>query len=396
MTEDFNSWDYEDTEYSEKHEEIEKSVSLDNTLRQEDFNLLESSHKLVDFDYNSINSAESFLHCYSGELTIDDVNESIQSASDFFNIESPLIVTEGWTTGIFTRDLTTVSDDVFIFNSDQLLNMGITEKEGLDLVMTHENTHRALQGLNMGLSEHQEELCCDFMSGVRAGLNSMDTTQMINSLSNTTESITHPAGELRVEAIKEGELFATNFIAENGNAPTFYDCLQAYKTSDAFSQTTDPLVIVRNIGHQSNEFHGYTQADVDWYEHQARITSGSEQAHWLKEAKWARDHIHSFVSDDMEESMSHKNDIQSLREDIKVDNISFHGASSDKEWLEYYQDKLKNAVDNQNHHLKKAEEFASKGDESGYKDRKARADSWGSDVTKYTRLVREYEAKVKK
>ena len=49
-----------------------------------------------------------------------------------------MIVSEGWTTGVFNRNLTTVNDDVLIFNPDQLQSMGITEKEGLDLVMTHE------------------------------------------------------------------------------------------------------------------------------------------------------------------------------------------------------------------------------------------------------------------
>ena len=45
----------------------------------------------------------------------------------------------------------------------------------------------------------------------------------------------------------------------------------------------------------------FTQADVDWYEHQARISSGSEQVHWLKEAQWARNHIHSFIPFDPSE-----------------------------------------------------------------------------------------------
>ena len=40
---------------------------------------------------------------------------------------------------------------------------------------------------------------------------------------------------------------------------------------------------------------GFTQADVDWYEKQVRISSGSERDHWLKEAQWAKDHLHSFV-----------------------------------------------------------------------------------------------------
>ena len=292
----------EDIEVSENDlgaSESEDSVTaVESSCTQEDYNLLESSSNLLELDYDSINTAESFLHHYGGSLTIDEVNESIQSASDFFNMDSPMIVSEGWTTGVFNRNLTTVNDDVLIFNPDQLQSMGITEKEGHDLVMTHENTHSALQGSNTGFSEHQEELCCDYMSGVRAGLNSMNTEQMVNSLAETPETITHPVGELRVEAIQEGQEFASNFLAEHGHAPTFDDCLEHFKSSEAFSQTLDPLTLVPNTGNGSEEFHGYTQADVEWYEHQARISSGSEQAHWLKEAKWARDHIHGFASTD--------------------------------------------------------------------------------------------------
>ncbi len=290
--------------------EFEDSASFVKTsFEQEDVNLLESSINLLGLDYDSINSAESFLHHYSGSLTLDDVNASIQSASDFFNMESPMIVSEGWTTGVFNRNFTTINDDVLIFNPDQLQSMGITEKEGLDLVMTHENTHRALQGLETGFSDHQEELCCDYMSGVRAGLNSLNTEQMVNSLASSPETITHPAGELRVEAIQEGKEFASSFLAENGYAPTFSDCLEHFKLSDAFSHTADPFAMVPNTGSCNEDFHGYTQADVEWYEHQARISSGSEQAHWLKEAKWARDHIHSFISSDAEGMVSLGNEI---------------------------------------------------------------------------------------
>ena len=212
MIDDLENIEIDDYEISESGtEEIESSISFDSSFAQEDFNSMESS-SLLGLDYDSINSAESFLHHYSGTLTLDDVNESIHSASDFFNMESPMIVSEGWTTGVFNRNLTTVNDDVLIFNPDQLQSMGITEKEGLDLVMTHENTHRALQGLETGFSDHQEELCCDYMSGVRAGLNSMNTEQMVNSLVSTPETITHPAGELRVEAIQEGQNYPLHLL----------------------------------------------------------------------------------------------------------------------------------------------------------------------------------------
>ena len=281
MTDDIDYIDISETDLTgcEPGEDVS---FIDTFCSQEDSNLLDSFSNLLELDYDSMNSAESFLHHYGGSLTLDDVNESIQSASDFFNMETPMIVSEGWTTGVFNRNLTTVNDDVLIFNPEQLQSMGITEKEGLDLVMTHENTHRALQGFDDVFSEHQEELCCDYMAGVRAGLNSMNTEQLVDSLIEIPETITHPSGELRVEAIQEGQEFASKFLAEHGHAPTFNDCLEHFKASASYSQTADPLAIVPNIAHQDEDFHGYSQGDVEWYEHQARISSGAEQEHWLK------------------------------------------------------------------------------------------------------------------
>ncbi len=359
---------------------------VETSFEQEDVNLLESSTNLLGLDYDSINSAESFLHHYSGSLTLDDVKASIQSASDFFNLESPMIVSEGWTTGVLNRNLTTVNDDVLIFNPDQLQSMGITEKEGLDLIMTHENTHRALQGMETGFSEHQEELCCDYMSGVRAGLNSMNTEQMVNSLASTPETITHPAGELRIEAIQEGQEFASKFLSENGYAPTFYDCLEHFKSSDAYSHTADPLALVPNTGSSNEDFHGYTQADVEWYERQARISSGSEQAHWLKEAKWARDHIHSLApsdADDIELLDSEINQLYGGRYgnatgdyiddshpvDVEYDEIKGIFIDNKAVQLKYAQE----AKENAEWHEKRSKDAISRGDLSAARDHADRA-----------------------
>lgn len=371
------------------YESEDTTSFIDTSCTHEDFNLLESSSNLLGLDYDSMDSAESFLHHYSGSLTLDDVNESIQSTSDFFNMESPMIVSEGWTTGVFNRNLTTVNDDVLIFNPNQLQSMGITEKEGLDLVMTHENTHRALQGLDKGFSEHQEELCCDYMAGVRAGLNSINTEQLINSLTEMPETITHPSGELRVEAIQEGQEFASNFLAEHGHAPTFNDCLEHFKTSRAYLQTADPLAIVPNIGHENEDFHGYTQADVEWYEHQARISSGSEQAHWLKEAKWARDHIHSFASSDINSSDEMDTNIHQFHggqygnatgdyidDSHSVDAMhdNFHGLFVDDS--AYHLREAQTAKENSEWHHKRANEAIDRGDLSAARDHNSRAKNY--------------------
>ncbi len=107
--------------------------------------------------------------------------------------------------------------------------MGISGKDGLDLVMTHEGTHRVLQGMeHLDFDPHQEELCCDYMAGVRAGLNSIDVSQMENSLIYTPETETHPAGTDRVESIEAGVRFAQQYYAEYNIAPAFDDCLENF------------------------------------------------------------------------------------------------------------------------------------------------------------------------
>lgn len=270
-------------------EEFDSSESQQNSYINDDYNCLDSSVSVSDLDYNGINSAESFLHCYGGTLTIDDVNTSIHDASVFFNMESPMIVSEGWTTGVFNGDLTTVNDDVLIFNPEQLQSMGITEKDGLDLVMTHENTHRALQGVNSGFSDHQEELCCDYMAGVRAGLNSIDTQQMVGSLIDTSETLTHPAGTIRVKAIQEGREFAENYQRENGHSPTFEDCLEHFRSSDAFQLTDNPLAIIQNptaegvsitnlTNHPDEDLHGFIN-DKEWNLKEAHAAQKNAEYH---------------------------------------------------------------------------------------------------------------------
>ena len=170
---------------------------------------------------------------YGETLTDEMIVNSVQQASDFFNIGNPMAIAEDWTTGVYPNMDISPIDDVLIFNREQLVGMGITEQEGLDLVMTHECAHRALQGMShLGFGSHQEELCCDFMAGVRAGLNGIDVSQMENSLADTPVSDTHPGGADRVDSIEEGVKFAQEYYAAHGVAPTFSDCLD-YFTGNA-------------------------------------------------------------------------------------------------------------------------------------------------------------------
>lgn len=225
---------------------------------------------------------------YGLELSDDMIIQSVQEASDFFNIENPMFIVEDFTTGVYTNMDMTAIDDILIFNRDQLLDMGITEKEGLDLVMTHEGAHRALQGLALGFDSHQEELCCDFMAGVRAGLNGIDVSQMENSLSDTPVSESHPGGTDRVDSIEKGVQFAQDYMEKYRHAPSFSECLDFFNgeveiddvthqgkithgpehssyTIVSYSDTRETLGSAAFVTVDENDpsFKGYTQAEIN-------------------------------------------------------------------------------------------------------------------------------------
>ena len=165
-------------------------------------------------------------------LADEDIAQSVHEASAFFNMEDPVVISESWTTGVMTNSPDSPQDDVLIFNREQMSEMGITDKMGFDLVMTHEAAHRALDGLELNFNSHQEELCCDFMSGVRAGLNGLDEHKMELSLGKTDESLSHPGGIERVIAIEKGVAYAQKYMSEHGgDAPSFQSCLDEFNGS---------------------------------------------------------------------------------------------------------------------------------------------------------------------
>jgi hypothetical protein len=253
---------------------------VETICQQEDYDILDSSSMLQNFDYESINSVgldlcnsdyntslidesipnvldfiqsqlpdgwlENVQNIYGADLTDDEIIQSVQQASEFFNMNAPMEIWEGWTTGVINGMTFTENDDILIFNRAQLQDMGITDKEGFDLVMTHEGAHRALQGMDLGFSEHQEELCCDYMAGIRAGLNGMDEGKIASSLANTEECTSHPDGAMRVQAIEQGVAFAHEYMEEHyGTPPSFSECLEHFEQSDlcihAFIDTPEQI-----------------------------------------------------------------------------------------------------------------------------------------------------------
>jgi len=204
---------------------------------------------------------ENFHNTWGDSLSDEMVLQSVKEASDFFNMNAPMNVHEDWTTGVITGMSFTEIDDILVFNREQMQSMGITDKEGFDLVMTHEGAHRALQGLNTGFDSHQEELCCDYMAGVRAGLNGMDEGKLSASLSDTEESQTHPDGAARVKAIEEGVSFAHEYMeSHNGTPPAFSDCLEHFENLYASNDLDQGQI---NLRPESNVVTGLSESYTD-------------------------------------------------------------------------------------------------------------------------------------
>lgn len=275
---------------------------------------------LFDFIYDHLPDHwfENFHKVWGNSLTDEMVMQSVQEASAFFNMNAPMDVHEDWTTGVMTGIPFTENDDILVFNRQQMLDMGITDKEGFDLVMTHEGAHRALQGLNTGFDSHQEELCCDYMAGVRAGLNGMDEGKMEASLSGTAESESHPDGATRVAAIEAGVSFAHDYMkAHNGAPPTFSDCLAHFNETDVSASTVTP----QETGHVTlrpdatfADVHGFVNDksyhldnaesahhNAEWHKKRAEAAIARGDLSAAKEhtskaeffRKWEQDHIKS-------------------------------------------------------------------------------------------------------
>ena len=246
-------------------------------------------------------SADETLNQLNDMILPDEmVLNAVHRACEFFGIpEVPVVNAHG--ACVWPNETDTYDDDVFGFNREQLMSLGISGEDSLTLIYTHECAHRTLQDAYNDAWE--EELACDFFAGIHAGLKGMNLDNFEASLGSTPGGDTHPNGALRADFIEYGQQVAQE-LKDRGIEPTYNNCLERlnqhivekqgliteYRERFDPTVTSSALVDADNINIQS-EPKNATMADVEWYEHQARISSGSEQAHWIKEAKWARDHL---------------------------------------------------------------------------------------------------------
>lgn len=269
-----------------------------------------------------------FLKTSTTEVPSYQIEAAAHSACNFFGMND-IPMQEGDSIGVYTFNPDIVNDDVFQYNVQQFKDMGLTSFEDQTKVWTHECGHRITQK-EFGNTNWADELGADFFVGVREEMLGIGKSNFEKTLGATKPCESHPGGALRLKAIDFGRQVAAA-MKQEGIMPTWENCLDAFAKSDfarmsyeSFLKDTKSTAL-QNIAPShpqiSKELKGFTQADVDWYEHQARISSGSEQAHWIKEAQWAKNHLKSLCEDgDMD----------------NVEPLTFKGfTQADVDWYEH-------------------------------------------------------------
>ena len=214
---------------------------------------------------------ESIHAMFGNTLSDEMIQESITRTCDFFHIDEPAGIVHGGSVGVYTLNPDIVSDDVMVFNREELFSLGISDKDSLDLIMTHEGAHRMLQDIEAELTPHQEELCCDFMSGICAELNDIDVDALKSSLAGFEVSETHPDGHSRIAAIEDGMEFAREYMDEHGIPPTWTEAYEHFngdsmgETAAAHSEYVNPAS--EDVASSTNE---------DFMQHYDRIIERQE------------------------------------------------------------------------------------------------------------------------
>lgn len=173
---------------------------------------------------------------YDTPMTHEMMDDAIARALNFFEADGSLGMGLGEQSVLGLEGASLFVDDAFgfkgfedsFFNPVQFEGLGMSAQDGLDLMMTHAGTDAMLQNMETHFNAFQKELCCDYMAGVRAGLNGIDVSQIENSFTEIPQQMGHADGDYRAAAFTEGVAFANEFMEAHGIEPSFMDCLESY------------------------------------------------------------------------------------------------------------------------------------------------------------------------
>ncbi len=124
------------------------------------------------------------------------------SACKFFGLPEPeLVKGESIAVSMKCGDLF-MTDDKFLFNLDQFKDMNSLSFEDMSKIWSHECGHRVLRFYNM--SPWAQELGADFFMGVRSEILGLPNGNIEKVLGEYKGGLTHPPGNLRLQAIQYG------------------------------------------------------------------------------------------------------------------------------------------------------------------------------------------------
>lgn len=285
----FMDSDYDSDYDLDKHEHNVAPIGGLHTIHDYPSNFIEPKSEVL-------NEAVEIRDTYMPD---EMVISAVQRACDWFNLpDTPVINAEQ--TCVWNGNPGTAFDDVFGFNRQELINMGIKGEDSLTLVYTHECAHRAMQG-HMN-DPWEEEFACDFFAGIHAGEAGIDTTNFEKSLCATKGGETHPSGVLRSEFINYGKQVQYEMMLHE-EPLTFENCINHFnehleEKSDLIAKyrAQDDPTFQQRIGiTDAHEFaivenlydkHGFVN-DKDWHLEEAR--KATERGDQMS----AKDHVRS-------------------------------------------------------------------------------------------------------
>ena len=150
------------------------------------------------------------------------------SACKFFGLPEPELRAD---TGIgvqMNRADWTMQGDTFLYNLGEFKDLNSLSFEDMCKVWAHECGHRVLRFYNLGAWAN--ELGADYFMGVRSEMLGLPNGNLEKALGKTAGSLSHPPGQLRLQAIQYGREAVRDF--KKANVPvTMQNMRETFRTS---------------------------------------------------------------------------------------------------------------------------------------------------------------------
>lgn len=231
-------------------------------------------------------SMDSFLQkAHEYGLPKDVVSQAADNAWDFFNmVHVPVEI--GTSTYIETGNPYTFADDSLTISPLQLKSLGIHDMNSLSLICTHEVMHQITQNMyaHGQISDWQSELLGDKWMGIRAAMQGIEPSSVIESLQSENDSNSHPGGDLRIRHFDEGYKLVNEL--KDADIPLSFNNLMdraiSQINSDESILARETLAKSQVMTHNPSQQRAYTQSEIDSH---------------IREEQSKIDHLRSVISD---------------------------------------------------------------------------------------------------